>query len=477
MKRYIEGVDRTELCFPERLEEYIDEANPVRAIEVFVEGLDVDKLGFERAQPSVTGRPAYHPATLLKLYLYGYLNRLQSSRRLERETQRNVELMWLLGRLMPDFKTIADFRKDNGPAIRRVCREFVAICRKLALFSEAIVAIDGSKFKAVNNRDRNFTEARLKACQARLDKRIARYLAELDEADDQGIGESEAKAEHLAQRLTRLKAEQQRLECLARRLMMTPDKQLSLTDPDARAMFISSTKQTLVGYNVQIAVESKHHLIVAHETINIGSDRGQLHTMARQAREAMGGETLTGVADRGYYYGEPIRACEQDGIEVYVPKPQTSGSKKAGRFGKQDFQYDAQNDQYRCPAGAILPYRYDGMEEGKPLRVYFTSACQGCSIKARCTPAKERRIRRWKHEAVLDRVAARLQQHPEMMDLRRQTVEHPFGTLKMWMGATHFLTTKLTGVRTEISLHVLGYNFKRVMNLLGVRAFIDALAT
>ena len=479
MKRYIEGVDRTELCFPERFDDYIEADNPVRVVEVFIEGLDLAALGFARVQPPDTGRPAYHPATLLKLYVYGYLNRIPSSRRLERECQRNVELMWLIGRLMPDFKTIADFRKDNGSAIRQVCREFVRICRGLGLFNAAIVAIDGSKFKAVNNRDRNFTPAKMTARLERLDRHINRYLAELDNVDPHALGETDASVARLNERIATLKAEQQRLTGLEQRMRLMPDQQLSLTDPDARSMATSAKGSAIIGYNVQTAVESEHHLMVAHEVTNVVHDRSQLFTMAEQAREAMGQQTLTGVADKGYYSGEQIVACEQAGITVFVPKPQTSGSKKHGRFGKQDFQYDREHDRYRCPAGQWLTRRASTVENGQTLYNYRSTVmqCGGCALKAQCTPIKARRIRRWEHEDVLDAMQVRLDNRPQMMGLRRQTVEHPFGTVKAWMGATHFLTTKLTGVSTEMSLQVLSYNLKRVMNILGVGTLLEALAT
>lgn len=476
MKRYIEGVERQSLCFPERLDDYISEDNPVRVIDVFVDGLDLEELGFARAEPAVTGRPCYPPAVLLKLYVYGHLNRVQSSRRLEAETQRNVEVMWLTGRLMPDYKTIADFRKDNGKAIVRVCAEFVQVCRELGLLGDATVAIDGSKFKAVNNRDRNFTPAKMKTRLARLEKRITRYLLELDEADDQEQAAGAARLAQLKERIAVLQAEQQRLENLEQQMLETPDQQLSLTDPDARSM--TTRGQGIVGYNVQSAVESQHHLIVAHEVTNVGHDRGQLYPMAGQARAAMGREALEATADRGYYNGEQIRACEADGIEVYVPKPQTSSSKAAGRFGKQDFVYDADHDRYRCPAGQWLERRSETVEDGQRLYSYrgTDAMCGACPLKAQCTTGKQRRIKRWEHEAILDTVQARLGQHPEMMTLRRRTVEHPFGTLKMWMGATHFLTKKLTGVSTEMSLHVLAYNLRRVINILGVSALVNALA-
>ncbi len=474
MTHFVEGEDRTQsTLFPERLDEYIGEDNPVRVIEVFVDALDLKGLGFERHQAHAMGRPPYHPSTLLKLYIYGYLNRIQSSRRLERETQRNVEVMWLTQRLMPDHKTISDFRKDNGKAIVGVCREFVGVCRRLELFTQAVVAIDGSKFKAVNHRDKNFTESKMKARQKRVEKSIARYLAELDEADRAQPSVPEAKVTGLQDKLTKLKEEMARLKELEERMLNEPDKQLSLSDPDSRSM--KTRGAGIVGYNVQAAVEPEHHLIVAHEVTNVGSDRAQLAAMAERARGAMDTEELTAVADRGYFSGTQIVDCEEAGITAYVPKPLTSSGRKAGRFTKQDFVYEPEHDQYRCPAGEALTWRFVSVEHGLNLNVYWATACKDCSIKAQCTTGPERRIKRWEREAVLDAMQARLDAAPEKMQLRRQTVEHPFGTLKAWMGATHFLTKTLPRVSAEMSLHVLAYNMKRVMNLLGAGTLIEAM--
>lgn len=474
MKRFVQGEDRTQgTLLPELLDDYVAADNPVRVVDVFVDELDLGKLGFDGVDPAATGRPSYHPAVLLKIYIYGYLNRIQSSRRLERETQRNVELMWLTGRLMPDFKTIASFRKDNGKAIRGVCRQFVVLCRQLGLFSEALVAVDGAKFKAVNNRDRNFTSAKLQRRMEEIESSINRYLAALDTADRQEPSVAQAKSVRLQDKITALKAQMQALKAIEVRLNETPDKQISLTDPDARSMKTRGTG--MVGYNVQTAVDAKHHLIVAHQVTNVGTDRSQLSSMAKQASIAMGEKDLTVVADRGYFKGEEILACEEAGITAFVAKPQTSGSKAEGRFGKQDFVYIAQDDQYRCPAGQRLIKHMTTVEEGMTLHGYWCSVCPACPMKAQCTTGKERRVKRWEHEAVLEAMQDRLDNAPEMMRIRRQTVEHPFGTIKSWMGATHFLTKTLDRVSTEMSLHVLAYNLKRVMKLLGIGGLIDAV--
>src|ERR1700675_1413867 len=476
MSGFVEGIDRSQSTFfPAMLEDYVAEDNLVRAVDAFVEGLDLGKIGFGRVAPLEKGRPSYHPATLLKIYIYGYLNRVPSSRRLERECQRNIELIWLTGHLAPDFKTIADFRKDNGKAIREVCRTFVALCRELDLLSEASVAIDGSKFKAVNARDKNFTEAKMKRRLERIEESIARYIAQLETADRRGDAVPEAKVARFKDKIVKLNEEIARLSAINAEMMKSKDKQISLTDPDARSMATSGRDTGIVGYNVQTAVDTKNHLIVSHEVTNVGTDRHQLLNMTEQARTEMGVETLDAIADRGYYEGEEIKACEESGITVTLPKPQTSGSKAAGRFGKQDFVYVAADDVYRCPAGERLTYRYANVEEGKTLRRYLTSACQTCALKAQCTTGHERRISRWEHEAVLEKVQARLDHNAAAMGCRRQSAGDPFGTIKCWMGWTHFLTKRLPKVATEMALNVLAYNMKRVMMIMGVGGLLEAM--
>jgi transposase len=476
MGRFIEAEDRTQSAlFPERLDDWIAEDNPVRVVDAFVDGLDLDALGFDGAQAAATGRPGYHPATLLKIYIYGYLNRIQSSRRLEREAQRNLELIWLTGRLAPDFKTIADFRKDNGAGIRQVCREFVEISRGLDLFSEAIVAIDGSKFKAVNNRDKNFTQRKVKARIEQMEESIARYLDELDRADRQPDKVPEDRVEHLQEKIATVKAQMRELRRIDKQLQRAPDQQVSQTDPDARSMATSGRGTGVVGYNVQIAVDTKHHLIVAEEVTNEGHDRAQLARMAKRAKDAVGGDELTVLADRGYFTGEEILECTREGITPMVPKPLTSNSKAEGRFDKRDFRYDPQRDEYRCPAGERAVWRMTTIERGMTQHRYWPSACPDCPLKSECTPSPFRRITRWEHEEVLDAMQARLDRTPNTSRLRRQTVEHVFGTLKSWMGSTHFLTKTLPRVRTEVSLHVLAYNMKRFMSLLGIEGAMAIL--
>ena len=477
MKRFLVGADRGQsTLLPECLDEWIDENNPVRAVDAFVDALDLGKLGFEGVVPEVTGRPSYHPSALLKLYIYGYLNRVQSSRRLQRETGRNLEVIWLLGRLVPDDKTIADFRKDNGSAIRKVCAQFVALCRDMGLLTKASVAIDGSKFKAVNNRDRNFTRAKVERRRAQLEESVARYLSQLDTADLQEPSEAlAAKTAHLKEKLAKLESEMQRLAAMEKQMLASPDQQISLTDPDSRSMATSGRGSGVVGYNVQVAVETEHHLIVTHEVTNSGSDRAQLANMGRQAREALGIDNLEAVADRGYYNSTEIKACDDAGVAVTLPKPMTSGAKSDGRFGKQDFVYNAAEDVYRCPAGEKLAYRMTTEQDGKMMRRYWTNACPNCLLKSKCTTGNERRIPRWEHEHVLEAAQKRLDENPQAMRARRETVEHPFGTLKMRMGATHFLMKRLPKVATEMALHVLAYNLTRVMNIVGVKPLLAAI--
>ena len=474
MKRFIEGADRTQVSLlPDCVDDYVGEDNPVRVVEAFVDQLDLREMGFEGVAPEATGRPAYHPGVLLKIYLYGYLNRVQSSRRLEHETQRNIELMWLTGRLMPDFKTIANFRKDNGKAIRQVCRQFIVLCRELNLFSQALVAIDGSKFKAVNNRDKNFTAAKMKRRMAAINESIERYLTSMDTADRAEPEVAALKKGRLQEKIEALKQQMERLKGIETQMNASPDKQVSLTDPDARSM--KNREGGIVGYNVQTAVDARHHLIVAHEVTNEGVDRDQLATMAKKAKEALDTSELTVIADRGYFKSETILECTNCGIYPLVPKVMTSNNRAEGRFDKQDFIYVPADDEYLCPAGQRAIRRFTTFEAGLTVHKYWTSACPRCPIKAQCTKGDYRRITRWENEAVLEAMQERLDRKPESMRVRRQTVEHPFGTLKMLMGATHFLTKTLPSVSTEMSLHVLAYNLKRVMQILGIGEMLRVL--
>jgi transposase len=477
VKRFVEGRDRAQLMLlPECLDDFVGEDNPVRVVDAFIEELDLGVLGFAGVVPEATGRPSYHPATLLKIYLYGYLNQVQSSRRLERETRRNLEVMWLTGRLTPDFKTIADFRRDNGSAIKAVCSQFVALCRRLDLLTHAVVAIDGSKFKAVNNRDKNYTVTKVKKRMEQVDASIARYLAELDRADREEGDIAEAKANRLKEKITALRSQMQFLKGMERQVESASDHQVSLTDPDARSMATSGKGTGIVGYNVQTAVDVENHLIVAHEVTNVGHDRTHLMPIALRAQEATGHEEITVLADRGYFNGDQVLACENTGVLPCVPKTLTSGNAKRGLFTGQDFIYDAEKDHYTCPAGERLTKGLVRSDRRGDIDQYrHLTACFTCPLKPKCTPDKLKRIKRWKHERVLDAMQARLDRMPDAMGVRRQTVEHPFGTFKSWMGSTHFLTRTLKRVRTEMSLHVLAYNMKRVIAIIGVGPLLQAI--
>ena len=384
MKRFVEGTDRGQsTLLPECLDDWIDENNPVRVIDAFVEALNLAELGFAGVEPEATGRPSYHPSVLLKLYIYGYLNRVQSSRRLEREAGRNFEVMWLLGRLVPDHKTVADFRKDNGPAIRKVCARFVELCREMGLLATASVAIDGSKFKAVNNRDKNFTRAKVERRRAQLEESVARYLSQLDTADRQEPSEAlAAKTTHLKEKLAKLKEEMERLKVLEAQMLAAPDQQISLTDPDSRSMATSGRGSGVVGYNVQVAVDTEHHLIVTHEVTNVGSDRAQLAHVAKETKATLQTEKLEAVADRGYFSGEEILTCEKAGITVTLPKPMTSGVKARGRFGKQDFAMRPEEDVYR-----LSGRRRSSPIATRPRKTDWSCAATG-PMSARAAPSK-----------------------------------------------------------------------------------------
>ena len=482
MQGFVQGADRQQTTLlPECLDDWVDEGNSIRAVDVFVDALELRDLGFDGVDPAATGRPAYHPSPMLKLYIYGYLNRVQSSRRLEREAGRNLEVMWLTGRLAPDHKTIADFRKDNGAAIKKVCAQFVELCRKIGLLTKASVAIDGSKFKAVNSRDNNFTQGKIQRRQKQIEESVARYMSQLDTADRQtAAGEEPSETvlltkTRLREKLAKLEEEVKRLAAIEKALLASPDKQISLTDPDCRSMATSGRGSGMVAYNVQSAVDTTNHLIVAHEVTNVGTDRSQLATMAQAAKAALRSDNLDVVADRGYFKGEELLACEQAGVAVTLPKPQTSGAKSAGRFGKPDFVYLAKDDVYRCPAGEKLAHHFTADEDGQKMRIYLTKACRTCPLKDQCTTSNERRIRRWEHEHVVEAAQTRLDQNPQAMRVRRETVEHPFATLKMRMGATHFLMKRLPNVATEMALNVLAYNLTRVMNIVGIKPLLVAI--
>jgi transposase len=474
MSGFIEGTCRTQATlFPDRLDDYITEENAIRVIDAFIDSLDLAKLEFKTV-PADTGRPPYHPSTLLKLFVYGYLNRIQSSRRLEREAGRNIELMWLLGGLAPDFKTIADFRKDNGKGIKNTCRTFIGLCREMNMFTDAIVAIDGSKFKAVNSKENNYTPKKLQFHIERVEKHIDEYLKQLDDSDkeeEKVIDETpiEDKIAWLRKRLSELKS-------LEEQVNSHPEKQLSTTDPDSRLMKTQGMTRA-VCYNMQSAVDTKHHLIVTHEVTN-KPDRGQLCQIGKGVQIALGKKKVTVIADAGYYSGADIKDTQDAGMTPLVPKGDTSGSEKKGIFNRSLFKYDADKDVYICPANKELTYRFSGVEKGLTIKRYFLDVmtCRACGLKSQCTKSTQpRRISRWEHQDQIDRMDDVMASMPDSMLIRKQTVEHPFGTIKSWMGSTHFLTRGFKNVRTEMNLHVLAYNLKRMMSIHGQDKLIVAI--
>ena len=474
---YIEGIAREQLIlFPESLDEYIAADNPVRFIDAWVDTLDLAALGFSDTVPAATGRPGYDPRAILKLYLYGYLNRTRSSRKLEQECQRNVEVMWLMGKLSPDHKTIADFRKDNRQAFKEMFKAFCLLCRELELFGGELVAIDGSKFKAVNSSKRNFTQTKVQEYLAEMETRLEAYLKELDQADqvEAPTVPPRRSAAELQAKIERLKTRQVKYQGYLKQMEESGQSQLSLTDPDSRAM--PNSPKAPVGYNVQTAVDSKHHLIVAQDVTNEVTDRDQLSPMAIEAKATLGVDQLKAVADMGYAHGKELKVCLEAGIEPYVPRPDTSANAKLGLFGKEQFVYDSETDTYRCPAGETLTFRFDTIEKGRHIRYYKTNACGQCALKEKCTRNKEgRRITRWVDEHIIEQTHRRVKEHPEIMEQRKQLVEHPFGTLKHWWDQGHFLMRGLEKVKAEFSLSTLAYNIRRVLNILGVQRLMAAL--
>lgn len=472
---HISGSDRSQiLLLPEVVDDYVGADNPVRFIEAFVDELDLTAAGFARVAPKATGRPGYDPADLLKLYIYGYLNRVRSSRRLEAETHRNIEVIWLIRHLKPDFKTIADFRRDNRTAFRVVFREFVVLCRQLDLFGRELLAVDGTRIKAVNNKDRNFTRGALTRFIREADEKLAAYMKRLDEgdADEEHVGNGRGDGK-LAEKIAAIGAKRDRHKALLGELDRTGEDQISLTDPDARAM--ARMTKVGVGYNVQLAVDVKHKLIAEQEVCNKVLDMGLLAPTVVAAMETLGVERIEAVADRGYFKIEDIEACETAGITAHVPKPIRGPAVREGFFSKEEFRYDPETDVFICPGGQTLSPLYQSKSRDNVKFDYCNrNACKACALKPRCTGNQFRRVSRLENEAVLDRMAARLAAHPDVLDRRRESVEHPFGTIKQWMNQGAFLTRRLENVRGEFSLTALAYNIRRAITLVGVPGLIAA---
>jgi transposase/IS5 family transposase len=474
---HLTGHDRSQtLLLPESLDDYVAAENPVRFIEAFVDSLDLAAAGFARVQPKATGRPGYAPADLLKLYIYGYLNRTRSSRRLEAETHHNIEVIWLLRHLKPDFKTIADFRRVNHKAFRPVFRQFVLLCRELGLFGKELLAVDGTRIKAVNNKDRNFTRASLAEFIRLADAKLDDYLKRLDHADAAETGTAGSRVENLAEKIAAVRGRRERCQEMLAELDRTGESQISLTDPDSRAM--AAHTRVAVGYNAQIAVDTKHKLIVEQQVTNQVLDMGLLTPTAEAAKEILGVETIDVVADRGYFKIEDIEACEKAGMAPYVPRPQRGPSVRAGLFRKDEFKYDPETDSFTCPAGQRLtPYSSSALRQLKKINYANRTACRDCPLRARCTDNQFRTVSRLENEAVLDRMQERLAKRPEVLNQRRETVEHPFGSIKQWMNQGAFLMRGLEKVRGEFSLTALAYNLRRVLNLVGFAQLMTAVRT
>ncbi len=478
---HIRGADRGEvLLLPEAIDDFITPENPVRFIDAFVAQLDLAAHGFTHALPKETGRPPYDPGDLLRLYLYGYLNRVRSSRRLETECQRNLEVLWLLRKLAPDFKTIADFRKDNSRAIKAAAREFTLLCKRLDLFGSELVAIDSTKIAAQNSKAANFSQKKLKVLLKEIDEKVASYLRELDRADaaEPAAGEQQPalSAEELSARIAELQERRAEYEELASRLNESGEKQISLTDPDARSM--SQGQGAIIGYSVQAAVDEKHKLIVATEVTNSTSDLNELGHMAIAAQEELEAERLSAVTDRGYYNGKEVLKCDTVGITAYVSKPLTSANTAQGLYGKERFRFDGQRNVYVCPAGSELTYRFSTQEKGRPIHYFRAtlSTCRSCKLRSLCTRNKQARtITRAAFEEVQERMAERVAANPEIMRRRKAIIEHVFGTIKRTLGYTYFLCRGFKAVATEVNLTAFAYNLKRVINIVGMQRLMAAV--
>lgn len=469
---YLRGPDRAEVQFlPPCLDDYVAPNSPTRFIDAYVEGLDLDGLGFRHARPNATGRPPYHPADLLKLYIYGYLNRIRSSRRLEAEAVRNLEMIWLIRGLRPDFKTIADFRKDNLGAFKPLFKQFNLLCRQMGLFGAELVAIDGSKFKGLSNSHRHYTREQLEELVQKVQSRIDEYLAELDHQDAEAEGSATPpKSKDLQDKITQLKDRKGRYEELLGPLQQSGQNETSVNDPDSRKMK-GAHGEHFIGYNVQVAVDAKHDLIVAEEVVQGANDRGELAAMAVAAKEALQVQELQVVADKGYHEADQLEACEEAGVETFVPEAATtSGQGKDGKevFPKEQFQYDAVADAYLCPAGRILPRVRECLNRGKERILYYSrKICEQCHLKDQCTTGEYRVIGRRINEAVVERVRERAKARPELVGQRKEIVEHVFGTLRNWHH-DRFLMCTLPKVRGEFSLSALVYNLRRVLTLIKV---------
>ena len=469
---YIQGESRTQTSlFPASIDELIPDDHLVRVIDAYIARLDLKVLGFDKAVTKGNGRPPYNPADLLKLYIYGYFYQIRSSRRLEAECQRNVEVMWLVNRLAPDFKTIADFRKDNTVAFSATCRAFVQFCRSAGLVKGDLVAIDGSKFRAVASNRRYMSTKHLKRDLEKLDQRIARYLATLDETDRDDTAEK-VDANSVKAALAILQSK--RADNLTSQALM---QELGITQAvigEDEAKMMRAPQGNFVGYNVQSAVDAEHGLIVHHDVTQDSDDRKQLAPMATATQQVLDQQNLTVTADAGYSNGEQFQVCEDAGVTAIVPINRLNRSIDDALYPQAEFKYDPKSDTYQCPAGQLLKLK----QLNKGTRIYHAqaTACGSCALKGSCTKARQRTLKRHPHEAAFERMARRLEAHPEMMGRRRSVVEHPFGNLKQWaMGTGRFLMRQLQGARAEMALAVTSYNMKRTINTLGTRRMLEML--
>jgi len=470
---YIKGSDRNQIIlFPEVIDDYITEENQVRFIDVFVNKLDIS--AFKYSQSKNIGRPSYNPKDLLKLYIYGYLNAIRSSRKLEKETHRNIELFWLVEKLRPDFKTIADFRKDNKEAIRQVFREFTLICKNLKLFGRELIAVDGSKFAAVNSKKKAFTKDKLKEKLEAIDKHIKDYLDELDENDDEESDIDNPTRKELEEKIKSLENRKNEYQKLQEQLESSEDTQICLTDPDSRMMKTAGGGRD-VCYNIQIAVDAKHNIIVDYDTTNHENDLNELSNISIKAKEVLGVETIETLADKGYYTNSEVKKCIDNGIIPYVPKPRVQNAK--GYFSKGDFRYDKDKDLYVCPNSCELSHRKNRNDKGLKFKIYQGKTCNNCVLKPKCTKNKRgRMIERWEHEEIMEEMEIRLKGNQEKFKKRQSTVEPVFGTLKRNFNQGYFLMKGIPKVNAEFGLSALAYNIKRAINEVGIQKLIQAMA-
>jgi len=474
---YIEGEDRNQIIlFPESIDEYVSDNNSIRIIDEYINQLNLESLLFKRAVTPSMGRPPYHPKDMLKLYLYGYLNRIRSSRRLEQEAIRNLEVIWLLRKLKPDFKTIADFRKDNKKALKKVFRDFTKLCDEWELFGKELVAIDGSKFRACNSKKNNYNTKKLERHLKYLDEKIESYIQELDHHDRAEASLKKPDAKEITERIQQLRERKEKYESYQRRLKQSGENEISTTDPDARLM--ANHNNVEVSYNVQTTVDAKHKLIADFKVTQKPNDLGELDHMALRTKKLFGDKAFEVLADKGYYQAKDLKKCAEKGITVYITKQVYSNGTKDQAFYSDQFKYDPTKNVYLCPAGKELHYYRIRKKDGKVIGYEYRhdAACKDCQFKARCTRAKKgRSICRHADQDFLDRIDSQTKRNMKKYKLRQMIVEHPFGTIKRGWGAYFFLTKRKVSVGTEISLSFLAYNFKRAINILGTEEMLRRL--